>query len=81
MALSWTTDKLGPICRSAEDCALVFDAIQGPDGIDYSVKAYPFNWNANIEAVAAQDRVHQGRLRAARARRHDDADPRSDELS
>ena len=49
MALSWTTDKLGPICRSAEDCALVFDAIQGPDGIDYSVKQYPFNWNANVK--------------------------------
>lgn len=46
MALSWTTDKLGPICRSAEDCALVFDAIHGPDGVDYSVKSYPFNWNA-----------------------------------
>jgi Asp-tRNA(Asn)/Glu-tRNA(Gln) amidotransferase A subunit family amidase len=49
MALSWTTDKLGPICRSAEDCALVFDAIQGPDGIDYSVKSYPFNWNARLK--------------------------------
>jgi Asp-tRNA(Asn)/Glu-tRNA(Gln) amidotransferase A subunit family amidase len=49
MALSWTTDKLGPICRSAEDCALVFDAIQGPDGVDYSVKSYPFNWNANVK--------------------------------
>jgi Asp-tRNA(Asn)/Glu-tRNA(Gln) amidotransferase A subunit family amidase len=49
MALSWTTDKLGPICRSAEDCALVFDAIQGPDGIDRSIKAYPFNWNANTK--------------------------------
>jgi Asp-tRNA(Asn)/Glu-tRNA(Gln) amidotransferase A subunit family amidase len=48
MALSWTMDKLGPICRSAEDCALVFDAIQGPDGMDYSVKSYPFNWNASI---------------------------------
>lgn len=47
MALSWTTDKLGPICRGAEDCALVFDAIHGPDGIDRSIKAYPFNWNAN----------------------------------
>jgi Asp-tRNA(Asn)/Glu-tRNA(Gln) amidotransferase A subunit family amidase len=47
MALSWTTDKLGPMCRCAEDCALVFDAIQGPDGIDRSVKAYPFNWDAN----------------------------------
>jgi Asp-tRNA(Asn)/Glu-tRNA(Gln) amidotransferase A subunit family amidase len=49
MALSWTTDKLGPLCRSAEDCALVFDAIQGPDGQDYSVKQYPFNWNAGFK--------------------------------
>jgi len=49
MALSWTTDKLGPICRTAEDCAIVFDAIQGPDGVDYSVKAYPFNWNATAK--------------------------------
>ena len=79
MALSWTTDKLGPICRSAEDCALVFDAIQGPDGIDYSVKAYPFNWNANDEALVAQDRLLQAELRAARAGRPGDANPRSDE--
>ena len=49
MALSWTTDKLGPICRSAEDAALVFAAIQGPDGYDYSVKEYPFNWNASLK--------------------------------
>jgi Asp-tRNA(Asn)/Glu-tRNA(Gln) amidotransferase A subunit family amidase len=49
MALSWTTDKLGPICRSAEDCALVFEAIQGPDGQDYSIKHYAFNWNASTK--------------------------------
>ncbi len=49
MALSWTTDKLGPMCRSAEDCALVFDAIHGPDGIDRSVQPYPFNWNASTK--------------------------------
>jgi len=49
MALSWTTDKLGPICRTAEDCAIVFGAIQGPDGLDYSVKQYPFNWNAQTK--------------------------------
>ena len=49
MALSWTMDKLGPICRSAEDCALVFDTIQGPDAIDRSVQSYPFNWNANMK--------------------------------
>jgi Asp-tRNA(Asn)/Glu-tRNA(Gln) amidotransferase A subunit family amidase len=49
MALSWTTDKLGPMCRSAEDCALVFAAIQGPDSLDRAVKEYAFNWNANLK--------------------------------
>jgi Asp-tRNA(Asn)/Glu-tRNA(Gln) amidotransferase A subunit family amidase len=52
MALSWTTDKLGPMCRSAEDCALVFDAIQGPDNLDLAVKAYPFNWNATTKLAS-----------------------------
>ena len=37
MALSWTMDKLGPICRSAYDCALVFDVIQGEDEKDISL--------------------------------------------
>jgi Asp-tRNA(Asn)/Glu-tRNA(Gln) amidotransferase A subunit family amidase len=46
MALSWTMDKLGPICRTAEDCALVLNAIHGPDGKDTSVVAAPFNWNS-----------------------------------
>ncbi len=46
MTLAWTMDKIGPITRSAEDCALVFDAIQGPDGSDRAVKAVPFNWHA-----------------------------------
>jgi Asp-tRNA(Asn)/Glu-tRNA(Gln) amidotransferase A subunit family amidase len=36
MALSWTMDKLGPIARSVEDCALVLEAIAGPDGKDTS---------------------------------------------
>ena len=36
MALSWTMDKLGPICRSVEDCALVLEVIHGPDGKDLS---------------------------------------------
>lgn len=34
MALSWTMDKLGPMCRSAEDCGLVLEAIAGPDPMD-----------------------------------------------
>jgi Asp-tRNA(Asn)/Glu-tRNA(Gln) amidotransferase A subunit family amidase len=48
MALSWTMDKLGPICRSAEDCALVLDAIHGPDGKDNSVIPADFHWDANL---------------------------------
>jgi Asp-tRNA(Asn)/Glu-tRNA(Gln) amidotransferase A subunit family amidase len=48
MALSWTMDKLGPICRSVEDCALVLDAIHGPDGQDNTVIAADFHWNANL---------------------------------
>jgi Asp-tRNA(Asn)/Glu-tRNA(Gln) amidotransferase A subunit family amidase len=45
MALSWSMDKIGPICRSAEDCALVFNAIHGPDGKDFSLVDLPFQWN------------------------------------
>src|ERR1017187_2878654 len=44
MALSWTMDKIGPICRGVEDCALVLNAIYGPDGHDRSVGADPFHW-------------------------------------
>jgi Asp-tRNA(Asn)/Glu-tRNA(Gln) amidotransferase A subunit family amidase len=50
MALSWSMDKLGPICRSAEDCALVLDAICGPDGKDRTVaQNAAFNWNADLD--------------------------------
>jgi Asp-tRNA(Asn)/Glu-tRNA(Gln) amidotransferase A subunit family amidase len=45
MALSWSMDKLGPICRNAVDCALVFDAIRGADGKDLAVRAFPFNYD------------------------------------
>jgi len=49
MALSWSMDKLGPICRSVEDCALVLDAIYGPDGRDRTVHSAAFNWDANFD--------------------------------
>jgi Asp-tRNA(Asn)/Glu-tRNA(Gln) amidotransferase A subunit family amidase len=52
MALCWSMDKIGPMCRSAEDCALVLDVIQGPDGQDLAVKSHPFNWNAAIKPSA-----------------------------
>jgi Asp-tRNA(Asn)/Glu-tRNA(Gln) amidotransferase A subunit family amidase len=48
MMLSWTMDKIGPMCRSVEDCALVFNAIYGPDGHDDSVVDAPFAWNPDI---------------------------------
>ena len=48
MALSWTMDKIGPMCRSVEDCALVFNAIYGPDGRDDTVVDAPFAWNPDV---------------------------------
>jgi Asp-tRNA(Asn)/Glu-tRNA(Gln) amidotransferase A subunit family amidase len=52
MALSWTMDKIGPICRSVEDCALVLAAIHGPDGFDRTVKDIPFSWNATVKPTS-----------------------------
>lgn len=49
MALSWSMDKIGPICRSVEDCALVFNAIYGPDGKDQTLYDLPFNYDSNIK--------------------------------
>jgi len=49
MALSWTMDKLGPICRAVEDTAVVLHAIYGPDGSDRTVHDVAFNWDGNID--------------------------------
>jgi Asp-tRNA(Asn)/Glu-tRNA(Gln) amidotransferase A subunit family amidase len=49
MALSWSMDKIGPICRTAEDCALVFHAIYGPDGKDPTVVDLPFSWDPTAD--------------------------------
>ena len=48
MALSWSMDKIGPICRGVEDCALVFDAIKGTDGIDQTLIDRPFVYRPNV---------------------------------
>jgi Asp-tRNA(Asn)/Glu-tRNA(Gln) amidotransferase A subunit family amidase len=45
MALSWTMDKIGPICRTSQDCAIVLHAINGVDGIDPTLADVPFNPN------------------------------------
>lgn len=49
MALSWSMDKIGPICRSTLDCAIVFDAIRGVDSNDKATKASAFNYNGKAD--------------------------------
>jgi Asp-tRNA(Asn)/Glu-tRNA(Gln) amidotransferase A subunit family amidase len=45
MAAGWTLDKIGPMCRTVEDCAAVLAAIAGPDGFDLAVPDVPFAWD------------------------------------
>ena len=49
MALSWSMDKIGPICRTVEDCALVFNAIHGPDGIDQTLYDASFDYDPKVD--------------------------------
>ncbi len=49
MALSWSMDKIGPICRSAFDAALVYDVIRGEDPNDKSATASVFNYSAKTD--------------------------------
>jgi Asp-tRNA(Asn)/Glu-tRNA(Gln) amidotransferase A subunit family amidase len=44
MGLSWTMDKIGPICRGVEDCAAALNGMYGPDGRDLTVGDVPFKW-------------------------------------
>jgi aspartyl-tRNA(Asn)/glutamyl-tRNA(Gln) amidotransferase subunit A len=47
MALSWTMDKIGPMCRTAADCATVFSALHGPDVADVASVKAPFKFSQN----------------------------------
>jgi Asp-tRNA(Asn)/Glu-tRNA(Gln) amidotransferase A subunit family amidase len=49
MALSWSMDKIGPICRTVEDCAIVFNTIYGPDGADSTLYDVPFNYDPQLD--------------------------------
>lgn len=71
MALSWTMDKVGPIARSVEDCALVLKAVAGPDPEDPAVVDAPFNWDRGREL----DGIRVGYLKSAF-----DAESRTGEL-
>jgi aspartyl-tRNA(Asn)/glutamyl-tRNA(Gln) amidotransferase subunit A len=52
MALSWTLDKLGPMCRTADDCGLVLEAIAGPDPLESSTLDSPFYYRPDRDRVA-----------------------------
>ena len=49
MTTSWSFDKVAPMCRSAEGCAVVFEAIYGPDGKDNTIIDLPFNWDPDLD--------------------------------
>jgi Asp-tRNA(Asn)/Glu-tRNA(Gln) amidotransferase A subunit family amidase len=68
MALSWSMDKLGPICRTVEDCALVLNTIYGRDGKDRTVQPAAFNWDANLD----WRKIRAGYLKSAFERKPDE---------
>jgi aspartyl-tRNA(Asn)/glutamyl-tRNA(Gln) amidotransferase subunit A len=59
MALSWTLDKIGPMARSADDCAVVLEAIAGPDAADPTASGRRFK---PLDARAATAAVKRARL-------------------
>ncbi|MBM4188120.1 MAG: amidase [Gemmatimonadetes bacterium] len=67
MALSWSMDKAGPMCRSVEDCGLVLRAIHGADGRDQSAVDRPFGWSPG-KGIAG---IRVGYLKAAFDAEHD----------
>ena len=57
MALSWTLDKLGPLCLTADDCGLVLEAIAGPDPNDPSTTDRPFRYDTSIDSSGRRFRL------------------------
>ena len=76
MALSWTMDKLGPLCRSAEDCALVLNAIGGADGKDPTARDVAFDWD--VDSSLGNLRI--GYLRSAFDADRDDEEAKAFDL-
>ncbi|HEY4065047.1 MAG TPA: amidase [Puia sp.] len=66
MALCWSSDKVGPLCRSAEDAAIVFTYIHGGDSVDASSRTMPFNYTGKVDLA---------KLRIAYARNYIDTLP------
>jgi Asp-tRNA(Asn)/Glu-tRNA(Gln) amidotransferase A subunit family amidase len=49
MVLAWSQDRVGPMCRSIEDCAMVFNAVHGTDEKDPSTLTAPFRFERNVD--------------------------------
>jgi len=73
MALSWSMDKIGSICRTVEDCALVLNAIYGPDGRDPSVRDEPFRYDPNLDIRNLRVGYLKAEFDSARANRQNDS--------
>jgi len=54
MVLSWSMDRVGPMCRTIEDCAMVFNAIHGVDEKDASTVMTPFQYDRNIKLASVR---------------------------
>jgi Asp-tRNA(Asn)/Glu-tRNA(Gln) amidotransferase A subunit family amidase len=68
MTLSWSMDKIGPLARSVEDCALVFGAIHGADGLDPAAVDRPFSWPLRRDLRALRVGYVEGRTPAKDSR-------------
>ena len=60
MVLSWSMDKAGPICRTAEDCAIVLDALSGSDPRDQASVDRPLHWDPNLSMKGKKVGVFNG---------------------
>ncbi len=54
MVLSWSQDRVGPMCRTVEDCAMVFNAIHGVDEKDPSTVTTPFQFDRNLKLASVR---------------------------
>jgi Asp-tRNA(Asn)/Glu-tRNA(Gln) amidotransferase A subunit family amidase len=78
MNAGFSLDKIGPMCRTVEDCALVLRAIAGPDGKDLAVvQDLPFNWDAGLKL----ENVRVGYYAAGFAAQKDEEQKANDTLA
>ncbi len=61
MVLAWSQDRVGPLCRTVEDCAMVFNAIHGADAKDPSTLTTPFHFDPNIKLSKLRIGIDPGR--------------------